>query len=249
MAPKTGAAVTAAAPPADLATSFLVSVVVDIIFFFVDVEAVTVFVESTVIFPEEDFEEVTVLVEILPDEVTVFPALVVVNDDIVIVFPEGVDVNGPASDARKVEMIVLRPPLGGVMTMVEMMIEGATVAMLAVTVGTNVTTVVEPDRTIVDIMVEGVMVINAPLDMLAVEAGATVTTVVDPAMVVVLEGLREVWPATVNAAGVEVILPVSTPTPRNGIVIEPESHDVELPTTTTVGVTQDVRVRENIGVK
>jgi len=103
--------------------------------------------------------------------------------------------------------------------------------------------------TIVDVMVEGVIVINAPLDMLAVEAGATVTTVVDPAMVVVLDGLREVWPGIVKVAGVEDILPVRMPTPRNGSVIEPESHDVELPTTTTVGVTQDVRVRENIGVK
>jgi len=83
MAPKTGAAVTAAAPPADLATSFFVSVVVDFIFIVV---AETVLVEKTVIFPEEDFkEEVTVLVEIMPDEVTVFPALVVVNDGMVIV--------------------------------------------------------------------------------------------------------------------------------------------------------------------
>lgn len=82
MAPKTGAAVTAAAPPADLATSFFVSVVVDIIFI---VEAETVLVEKRVIFPEDDFREVTVRVEIMPDEVTVFPALVVVNDGMVIV--------------------------------------------------------------------------------------------------------------------------------------------------------------------
>jgi len=100
MAPKTGAAVTAAAPPADLATSFLVSVLVVIIFFLVDVERETVLVESTVIFPAEDFKEVTVFVDTLPDEVTVFPALVVVNDDTVVVLPEGFDANGPASDAR-----------------------------------------------------------------------------------------------------------------------------------------------------
>ena len=103
--------------------------------------------------------------------------------------------------------------------------------------------------TTVDVMVEGVIVINAPLDMLATDAGATVTTVVDPAMVVVLDGLREVWPGMVRVAGDEVMLPVRTPTPRNGRVIDPESQDVELPTTTTVGVTQDVRVREKIGVK
>ena len=84
IAPKTGAAVAAAAAaPEDLATSFLVSVLVDIFFI---VEAETVLVEKTVIFPEEDFEEeVTVLVEIMPDEVTVFPAFVVVNNGMVIV--------------------------------------------------------------------------------------------------------------------------------------------------------------------
>jgi len=101
MAPKMGAAVAAAAAaPEDLATSCLVSVLVDTIFFFVDVERKTVLVESTVIFPAEDFEEVTVFVETLPEDVTVLPALVVVDDDIVIVLPEGVDVNGPANDAR-----------------------------------------------------------------------------------------------------------------------------------------------------
>ena len=143
--------------------------------------------------------------------------------------------------------MVLRPPLGGVMTMVDTMVEGATV--VAVDARTNVTTEVDPGMTIVDMTVEGVTVINAPFDMLATDAGATVTTVIDPAMVVVLDGLREVWPATVNAAEGVVIFPVRTPTPLNGRVIEPESQDVELPTTTTVGVTQDVRVREKIGVK
>jgi len=140
------------------------------------------------------------------------------------------------------------------MTIVDIMAEGVTVAneplaMVMMTAGTDVTTTVDPGKTIVDMMVEGVTVINAPLDMLAVEAGATVTTVVEPAMVVVLDGLREVWPATVKAAEGVDMLPVRTPTPLNGKVIVPESQDVELPTTTTVGVTQDVRVREKIGVK
>jgi len=84
-----------------------------------------------------------------------------------------------------------------------------------------------------------------------------VTVTMCPATVVVLDGFELVWAATVttddNGEAVAfitelVMFGTMTPTPPYGRVIEPESQDVRLPTTTTVGVTQEVRVSVKMGV-
>jgi len=84
-----------------------------------------------------------------------------------------------------------------------------------------------------------------------------VTVTMCPATVVVLDGFELVCAATVttddNGEAVALVTKLvafgtMTPTPPYGRVIEPESQEVALPTTTTVGVTQEVRVSEKIGV-
>jgi len=107
------------------------------------------------------------------------------------------------------------------------------------------------------IVTPGTTVIPLEADPVAPGTLVLVTVTMCPATVVVLDGFKLVCAAIViiddNGEAVAVVTELvmfgrMTPTPPYGRVIAPESQEVALPTTTTVGVTQEVRVNVKMGV-